>query len=438
MKSTNKMGKGAFEKAWQDAFHKTKIDPSEQVWMGIEASLANDQVSKYRRGLTYYKWVAAAGILLFLALLGYVGYESAFKGEALVENNESSSEIKEGKPQKEGNVEVADGQTKLADSGKKLADSQLKEKVTDLATSGTGASAENQDSDNTMGQFQEKPTHALKQYAAVQFVPANPAMALVENELPAVPDKVVGIAVYPVVDKRDKSTMWAGINMTPGYFDPNYRSLTNVQSQLSGGASNYGSTGESHQAGLSMSFGMEVGMSLSDRWQLSGGVQYLNSNVQSTTNFVLNQRTPVFSSLAESLDFTGSQSSITYKPTELDNTFQFLSIPIQAGFVVHDKKVKLLVNAGIASDIFLRNEISPTDQSLESITISPGSTAPFKSVYFNGLLGAQASYAFLPRYLITLEPRYKVAINEFTKSEINYSSMPSSFGIGVGVKYVFK
>jgi hypothetical protein len=111
---------------------------------------------------------------------------------------------------------------------------------------------------------------------------------------------------------------------------------------------------------------------------------------------------------------------------------------VQAGYLLVDKKVKLLLNAGIASDFFLKNRISAVDKSLESVTINPGSDAPFKSVYFNGLLGAQASYEFLPRYLVTLEPRYKLAITDFTRPEASYSSAPSSFGVGVGIKYVFK
>jgi hypothetical protein len=138
------------------------------------------------------------------------------------------------------------------------------------------------------------------------------------------------------------------------------------------------------------------------------------------------------------LDLSDSRSNITFEPTELDNTFQFLSIPVQAGFLVLDKRVKVLVNAGVASDIFLKNKISAVDRSLESITINPGSDAPFRSVYFSGLVGAEASYEFMPRYLITLEPRYKLAISDFTRPETSYTSLPSSFGIGVGVKYIFK
>jgi hypothetical protein len=187
-----------------------------------------------------------------------------------------------------------------------------------------------------------------------------------------------------------------------------------------------------------MTVGLEMGMQLSGRWQLSSGIQYLNNNVQSTTNLVLNNRTPVLFSNAASLDRNELNENATYGATELDNTFQFISIPIQAGYMLVDSRVKFQLNAGVSSDVFLKNKITAVDRSLESVTINSGSDAPFRSVYFNGLIGAQASYEFLPRYLITLEPRYKMALSEFTKSNHAYTSLPSSFGIGVGVKYVFK
>ena len=255
------------------------------------------------------------------------------------------------------------------------------------------------------------------------------------------PEKVTGVVVYPIVKKSKQNVLWAGLNMAPGYFDPNYSTQGNQLSIPNSFAGlNQASAGEDHKTGFSMAFGVEMGVKLSHRWQISSGVQYLNNNVQSSTDLVLNNRTPVFSSTVESLDLQAdeSRSNLSFEPTDLNNTFQFVSIPVQAGYLVMDKKIKLLLNAGIASDLFLKNRISSVDNSLESVTINPGSDAPFKSVYFNGLLGAQASYEFLPRYLITLEPRYKLAISEFTKSNTTYSSLPSSFGIGVGVKYVFK
>jgi hypothetical protein len=105
---------------------------------------------------------------------------------------------------------------------------------------------------------------------------------------------------------------------------------------------------------------------------------------------------------------------------------------------VLDGKVQLSINAGFAADFFLQNTLSPSDPSLDKITINPGSSSPYRSVYFNGLLGAQASYEILPRYSLTLQPQYRVALNRFTKQSNDFRSFPTSLGIGFGIKYNFK
>jgi hypothetical protein len=260
------------------------------------------------------------------------------------------------------------------------------------------------------------------------------------EELPAISIAVTGVPILNPEKDPMRGVLWAGLSMAPGYFNPNYQSQGSPQTLQSSSFLPQGSMSqeEQHRSGQSISFGVELGMRLSEKWVLSGGVQYLNNNVQSSTNTILNQRTPIFSATANAYDLDESSSDITFAPTELDNSFQFLSIPVQAGYVVIDKKIKVLINAGVSSDIFLKNEISSVDQTLESITIKPGANAPFRTVYFNGLMGARASYEFLPRYIISLEPTYKLAISDFVRPETNYSSLPSSFGIGVGVRYVFK
>jgi len=442
MKSTNNMGREAFEKAIQEHFEGAEIQPSESLWAEIEASIANDEVARYRRGMAYYRWVAAAGVLLLVGVLGYLGYDSRTNRSMTdvpeisqtVPDHKSSRDdvpdmVTENQPQEPDMAEsVREGKTEasaITVPGQQVAQPQItRSEENAAAVSGMNST----DAMRTPGDSE------------IQNVVSSQKTADSDLTIPMLPETITGVVVYPVDRKTENTVFWAGLNMAPGYFDPNYQqgSLQAVLPNYQGNSSN-SSAQEDHNSGFSMAFGVEMGMQLSGRWQLSSGIQYLNNNVQSSTNLVLDNRAPVFSSTVESLDISdGANANVTYEPTELDNTFQFISIPLQAGYMLVDSRVKVQLNAGIASDVFLKNTITAVDRSLESITIDPGSDAPFNSVYFNGLFGAQASYEFLPRYLITLEPRYKMALSEFTKSNNVYSSMPSSFGIGVGVKYVFK
>lgn len=427
MKSTNSMGKGNFEKAWRNAFEGAKLTPSDQLWAGIEAGIANDEVVRYKRGMAYYKWLAAAGILLFTGLLGYIGYQSLSTDSSLTENKSKRKNVT-------GIFQVTD--SVLSTTKKEGAAEPLL--IQQEITPSSIESLEATPSNNQKSQPRENP-EGIKYLTVIERQQPKAIAMNEEQNLPPLPQRISGVPIYRSDQDTKRVVLWAGLNMTPGYFDPNFQSQGAVQGlQSPSFAQSTLQPEEEHRTGFSMSFGIEMGVKLSDRWQLSGGIQYLNNNVQSSTNAILDQRTPIFSSVIETLDLSDSRANITFVPTELDNTFQFLSIPVQAGYLVLDKKVKVLVNAGIASDIFLKNKITALDRSLESITINPGPNAPFRSVYFNGILGAEASYEFLPRYLITLEPRYKLAISEFTRPESSYSSFPSSFGIGLGVKYIFK
>jgi hypothetical protein len=427
MKSTNNMGKDNFERAWRDVFEGVKLTPSDQSWTVIEASIANEEVARYRRRVAYYQWWAAAGILLFIGLLGYLSYESL-----TTKNSLAKVPINQ---KKDTNIWYLTDSTSFQSGKKDFAYTYGKEYQTPrlLADRPTTPG----DREESLLSQQETTRSFL---TVIQRKQSKGLEVNAEEILPPLPERVIGVPIYRIKQDPERKLLWAGLNMAPGYFNPNYQfQQSNVQGLRSPSfAQGALQPEEDHRTGFSMSFGFEMGIRVSKRWHLSSGIQYINNNVQSSTNAILDQRTPIFSSVIESLDLKDPGAMVTFVPTELDNTFQFLSIPVQAGFLVFDKRIKILVNAGVSSDIFLKNKISAVDQSLESITINPGSNSPFKSVYFNGLIGAEANYEFLPRYLITLEPRYKLAINDFTRPETNYTSLPSSFSIGVGVKYIFK
>lgn len=466
------MGRGEFERNWKNRFEDAEAEPSRDLWTGIEASIANAEVARFKRGMAFYKWVAAAGVVLMACLIGYYLTFSPDTNSKLASDQQSKvdqleirdeTEVSSGVTPKGRQTDLSTNKGTEKQEGKKSAAEEAtpdKKSISDEPTSATSGSSQStlttlhhNDSDRKPEELAGlSPTwgaqHSESGYTtdrsnqeSLAALSGKEEIVLTTIEEPPLPESLIGVIVYPEDVKPDRPKLWAGLNMGSGYFDPNYRGQSDTQQSSAFQPGGNRSAQEEHSSGLSMSFGMEMGMRLSGRWQLSGGLQYLNNNVQSTTDLVLDN-TPVLNSTVESLDlaerYSDGNVSYAYMPTDLDNSFQFLSVPVQAGYLLLDSRVKVLVNAGIASDFFLKNRISAVDQPLESVTINAGSGAPYRSVYFNGLVGAQASYEFLPRYVVTLEPRYKVALSDFTRPEVSYSSMPSSFGVGVGIKYVFK
>jgi len=503
MKSTSNMSRGAFEKNWQERFEGAEAEPSKELWVGIEAGIANEEAARFKRGMAFYRWMAAAGVVLIAGLIGYylvMTPESVqqvtedFKQEQETEESiagERSSELSQipetresfpvtdvkdnslgseadervlsdNQPALENESEPAaaavsenpsrlDNLRQSDDSDSDTNGSQVRSSQSTLAENRHSNLAQDSGQNTQSGLYTEQSglyTEGQQSKSANGFVVEQPLSSVTgKDEIllppldkPELPENLIGVVVYP--QKRSSSVeskLWAGLNLGSGYFDPNYQTASTQSSFQPGTAGR--ASGEEHSSGLSMSFGMEMGMQLSERWQLRGGLQYLDNNVQSSTNLVLDNRTPVLNSTIDSdalSDESFNNRNVSYVPTELDNSFQFLSVPVQAGYLIVNTKVKLLLNAGVSSDFFLKNRISAVDQQLESLTISPGSDAPFRSVFFSGLFGAQASYELLPRYVLTLEPRYKLALTDFTRPEVSYTSTPSSFGVGVGIKYVFK
>ena len=265
--------------------------------------------------------------------------------------------------------------------------------------------------------------------------------------------KVINFGDDPFRKKAENTAydedLWAGINFSSGYFNPNFdiqeAGQVNTSSFLmpsrldDNNSVPPSNVAEDNSGGQSFSFGFSVGKRVAKRWVVQSGLNYLNHTSDGSTNAFYElsdqSRTPATASFsvedAESLNL--SSSVINF-----DNQFQFLSVPVTAGYVLFDKKVSLVLSAGVGTDFFLRNNVSPDNEGIEDFSVSPGEASPYRTVYFNGLMGTQLRYRFSKHYSFTFEPSYSIAINSFSKSNSDLNSFPDVFRIGVGLKYHFR
>lgn len=275
--------------------------------------------------------------------------------------------------------------------------------------------------------------------------------------------KDFNIEVYKVADrslakkpKKSSNDFYAGINVTPQFFDPNIQ--MNSGSAAVSNVANFQNVGvdpsndeQNLQPEISYSYGLSFGMKLGKRWVLHSGLQYAKNNTSGTTNSYLqasssNRYLAVPATLAadnskevHDADALRAFSPI-YNTHEIDfnNNFEFASIPIKAGFILIDKKIAVVLSTGIATDLFLKNEIEDQDNNFDKTSIKPGSNSPYRSVYFNGLAGSEIIYKLGTHYSFSLEPSYRVALSSFSKSSSLITSHPQSFGIAAGFRYIFK
>lgn len=250
-------------------------------------------------------------------------------------------------------------------------------------------------------------------------------------------------------DDNEKEILWAGFNIGSGVFNPNFENGSNFQPKVSPALSQTyareapqaAAFKENTNAGITYSLGVNFGVRLTPKWVVQSGIQYAHKSASTNSTTVLQNNIdekmkPTY--LGEENSVLTTSNATFIQEYDLLNSFEFASIPLKAGYLLIDRKVGLMLTAGIGADIFLSNTISESNDKLDEVKMEAGSSSPFREVNFNGLLGAEVFYQFSRQYHLTLEPNYSIALNPFTKTNETFKSHPQAFGITAGLKYYWK
>ena len=266
---------------------------------------------------------------------------------------------------------------------------------------------------------------------------------------------IPGVSVFRENKEEESgiSVLWAGLNVGSGLFDPNFQEGSNFQPKTSPALFNSSSVAkesspqeasfeESTDPGVSYSLGVNFGVRLTDKWVVQSGVAYAHkrASTNSTTslqNIKNVSKTPAYLGDLTTASYSNALSNVT-QDYQLMNSFEFISVPLKAGYLILDRKVGIMILGGLSADVFLSNTLSESDNKLEEVRVEAGSDSPFRKVNFNGVIGAEFSYEISENYHLTLEPNYGIALNPLTKSASSFSSNPQTFGISAGLKFYLK
>jgi hypothetical protein len=260
--------------------------------------------------------------------------------------------------------------------------------------------------------------------------------------------------LFSAKEEVSDARFWLGATLTSGSFDPNFQQNSTSLAHLAqsdsepvkGGllpTARVSQWNEEPQPQISVNGGVQAAAWIGKKWVLQGGVQYGSYRSGTTAGTFVDQNGsqayPLhyanFSSDKVQLARAGSRLTA---PVAALNTFEFISVPLQLGYVVFDRKFSLVVAPGISSEFFLRNQLSDQNNRLSTYTIYSGEGAPFETVHFKGVLGAQLFYKLNDNYMISLEPSYQQAITNFSKSSSFFESRPSNVGISAGFRYIIR
>jgi hypothetical protein len=210
---------------------------------------------------------------------------------------------------------------------------------------------------------------------------------------------------------------------------------------------------QTRASGTAYSVGVSVATKIAERWVVQGGVNYLNQVSDYTSNVLVaesvnGQFSAINGSNAGLLNMASDEVSSRAKipfgevpPFGISSTMEYITIPFQAGYLLLNKKVGVQMNAGVSTDLFLKNKESANVNGAGASVQQHergSSDSPFRDVNFSGLLGTEVSYKVGNHYRVAVTPGVRYPFNSMYKSDSQIQATPVTFDIGLKFRYIFQ
>jgi hypothetical protein len=124
-------------------------------------------------------------------------------------------------------------------------------------------------------------------------------------------------------------------------------------------------------------------------------------------------------------------------PYEINSVNEYLSVPVQAGYLLVDRKIGLQLNSGLSTDFFMQNTLTDKSGQLASFSSSAGTESPYRMVSWAGLVGTELSYKIATHYRVAITPGLRYSLNSVLKSDA-VSANPLVWDVGFRFRYIFK
>jgi hypothetical protein len=249
--------------------------------------------------------------------------------------------------------------------------------------------------------------------------------------------------------KKSKSSserLWTSVGFAAGAFN----SITSAPSGPSSGLStgptftmtnNTAVQNQTKASGVAYSMGITMGAQVADRWVVQGGVNYLTEMSDYTSTQAVQEsgtfKAASVNQFRSSSSMDATEKFIPTAPYTVNNSNEYVSIPLQAGYLIIKRKMQWQLNAGVSTDLFIQNTIDP-EGNIEKTTSGAGDESPFRTVNFSGLIGSEVSYRFGDHYRLGINPGLRYPLNSIYKDNLGLESTPLTFDIGLRFRYIFK
>jgi hypothetical protein len=456
MKNTERQ---KFDDAWRDAFQQAEQTPSAEVWSALDHHLTQAEGGIMKRRVIFYQRLAAAAILFALAFGALTAYYASEQTDIVAEEVVSSPKTENPVTNNESKNladNLSEGRSNIDSKQESSAYSQDSPVVNSLTPQdNTGAyngqqfvlsdsAKNNDDPKQNTDRFSGWDYNRGITRISVADLPS-PEVFLVGKvrdvtivrKLPAMP------ASFMAESKRHKRTdedLWASIGAATGNYSPQVNTGSVNYAVVSGGAfSNRSAASSSDSRGSAYSVGVNLGKRLSDRWILQGGVNYLNQAIGYNSNIAtLQSNNQAKAFVADyALQEQNTNSVLLTNPYEINSVSEFISLPVQAGYLLVDRKLGLQLNSGLATDIFLQNTLTDKSGQLDKYAEGAGTDSPYNTFSLSGLLGSELSYKIGTQYRLSVAPGLRYSMSSVLKSESGTAN-PLVWDLGFRFRYIFK
>lgn len=437
-----------FEESFKNAFDGAEVSPSTSVWTNVELDLEKASGGKMKRNLLMFQLLAAASTVFALGI-GGMYYLNTQPVEDKV------NDVAVAKPKIE-NAQVPDNKNGVTESQTAVeqnAQEKVKTQNIDQRAVANNANVKAQTSSKVVSNKSQNSAEEVVESSSKQLQPLGKAEliasttsgkralkpALVEfkfkKEEPVAADPVM-VMMARLEDRekqlrgqdnesRTSEKIWTSVGLGAGSYRPKF---TSSSASLLDNSKPHEVSGASYSANIS------VGGKVSKRFVVQGGISYLTQSADFTSNVTQNG-SATLTGLFNVANFTDFVSTTPYT---VNSNLQFVSIPVQAGYLILDRDFAIQLNGGISTDLFLRNTLTAENTDYRKVVQSAGSESPYRTVNFSGLLGTEFSYRIADRYRISLNPGLRYSINSIYKSEVAAEISPVTYDVSLRFRYIFK
>jgi hypothetical protein len=485
------MEREKFEDKFRKAFDHAEVNPSENVWTNLELELAKAEGVQMKRRLVFFKMLAAASVIFALGAGAMSLYLITDRNQLTSSPNGQAGLIRPSaeKQSPDQDAQVTNEVNDQSDQAKQETDAELTDKavgnnpgpsiaVNDAEQVRISHSSEHASDPSSLrvAGTEGNESYTLRQSPNfVFFSEQKNVITLSDGSLEALrlnrditlPLPSSEKNVDPVAamlarlaqreaelanskskkssDKVKEEKLWTSLGFAAGSFNT-ISSGSSVGSSQPTLASNTSiADQEAKASGFAYTMGVNMGTRVSDRWIVQGGVNYLMQTSDYTAQAAIGSSDftsfrPASINELEKLNHADAQATsrvVTTAPYNVNNNVRYLSLPIQAGYLVVDKKVGVQLNAGISTDLFLHNNKTAESDNIDQISQGLTDDSPYRSMNFSGLVGTELSYRFSSRYRIALNPGLRYPLSSVYKSNLGIQSTPLTFDIGLRFRYIF-